>query len=179
DYPIEELAGATLGIIGFGELGAAVARLGEAFGMRIAISERPGATHARPGRKPLEEVLETSDYLTLHCPLTPETHGLINADTLARMKPGAVLINTARGAIVDSEALVDALERSVIAGAGLDVLDAEPPRRGHPLDDRKPDNLIITPHTAWASRGARQRAIDSVADNINAFRHGDDSGRVN
>lgn len=179
DYPIEELAGATLGIIGYGELGAAVARLGEAFGMHIAIAERPGATHIRPGRKPLEEVLETSDYLTLHCPLTDATRGLINTKTLARMKPGAVLINTARGAIVDSKALIDALERGVIAGAGIDVLDAEPPRAGHPLIDNKPDNLIITPHTAWASRGARQRAIDSVADNINAFRHGDDSGRVN
>src|SRR5699024_6185725 len=125
----------------------AVARLGEAFGMRIAISERPGADRIRPGRKPLEEVLEISDYLTLHCPLTDATHGLINADTLARMKPGAVLINTARGAIVDAHALIDALERGVIAGAGIDVLDNEPPRDGHPLIDHKPDNLIITPHT--------------------------------
>lgn len=179
DYPIEELAGATLGIIGHGELGAAVARLAEAFGMRIAIAERPGAQQIRNGRMSLERVLEISDYLTLHCPLTESTQNLIDADALARMKSSAVLINTARGGIIDSLALIDALNRGVIAGAAIDVLDNEPPRDGHPLIDHKPGNLIITPHTAWASRSARQRAIDGVAEHITAFRNGDNSKRIN
>lgn len=179
DYPIEELDGATLGVVGYGELGAAVARLAEAFGMRVLIAERPGADHVREHRVPFEEVLAASDYLTLHCPLTECTRGLIDAAALARMKNSAVIINTARGGVIDSRALIDALDNGVIAGAAVDVLDNEPPRDGHPLIEHKPANLIITPHTAWASRAARQRAIDRVADNIAAFRAGDDSGRVN
>lgn len=179
DYPIEELAGATLGIIGHGELGHAVGELARAFGMRVVIAERPGAGQVRDGRMAFEAVLETSDYLTLHCPLNDDTRNLIDAAALARMKPGAVLINTARGGIVDSQALIGALESSTIGGAAIDVLDHEPPPPGHPLIAHKPKNLIITPHSAWASRGARQRAIDRVAANIAAFREGDDSGRIN
>ena len=179
DYPIEELDGATLGIVGYGELGAAVARLAEAFGMQVAIAERPGAEHVRDGRLPFEEVLAASDFISLHCPLTERTRGLIDEAALARMKNTAVIINTARGGIIDSRALIDALDNGVIAGAAIDVLDHEPPRDGHPLLTHKPANLIITPHTAWASRAARQRAIDGVADNIAAFRAGDDSRRVN
>lgn len=179
DYPIEELAGATLGIVGYGELGAAVARLGEAFGMHVLIAERPGADRVREHRVPFEDILPASDYLTLHCPLTEHTRGLVDAAALARMKNTAVVINTARGGVIDSRALIDALDNGLIAGAAIDVLDHEPPRNGHPLLEHKPANLIITPHTAWASRAARQRAIDGVADNITAFRAGDDSRRVN
>ncbi|KEZ79193.1 D-2-hydroxyacid dehydrogenase [Salinisphaera hydrothermalis] len=179
DYPIEELDGATLGIVGYGELGAAVARLAEAFGMRVIVAERPGAERVREGRMPFEDVLAASDFLTLHCPLTEHTRGLIDAAALARMKDTAVLINTARGGVIESRDLIDALENGVIAGAAVDVLDHEPPRDGHPLLEHKPANLIITPHTAWASRAARQRSIDGVAANIAAFRAGDDSARVN
>lgn len=180
DYPIEELAGRTLGLVGYGELAAAVANLAEAFGMRIVVAERPHAERLRPGRTAFDDVLGQSDYLSLHCPLTATTRGLIDAAALARMKPGAVLINTARGAIVDSQALIDALRAGAIAGAAIDVLDREPPpREGHPLLAAELDNLIITPHSAWASRSARQRVIDGVADNIAALLHGDDSARVN
>lgn len=178
-YPIEELAGATLGLVGYGELGSAVARLGQAFGMRVLIAERPGADHIRDDRAPFEEVLAASDYLSLHCPLTESTRHLIDGAALERMKDTAVLINTARGGVIDSAALITALNNGVIAGAAIDVLDNEPPRDGHPLIEHKPANLIITPHTAWASRAARQRSIDSVADHIAAFRAGDDSKRVN
>lgn len=179
DYPIEELAGATLGIVGHGELGAAVARLAEAFGMQVLIAERPGAERVRDGRQAFETVLEASDYLSLHCPLTDQTRGLINRQALARMKNTAVVINTARGGVIDAQALIAALNAGEIGGAAVDVLDHEPPRDGHPLIEHKPANLIITPHTAWASRTARQRAIDSVADHIASFLAGDDSARVN
>lgn len=179
DYPIEELAGATLGIVGYGELGAAVARRAATFDMEVVISERPGAERVRDSRLAFEEVLERADFLSLHCPLTEATQQLINRDALTRMKPSAFLINTARGPIVDSQALLTALREQQIAGAAIDVLDHEPPRNGHPLLDAELDNLIVTPHTAWASRGARQRVIDGVADNIATFGAGDDSQRVN
>ncbi|HET7314463.1 D-2-hydroxyacid dehydrogenase [Salinisphaera sp.] len=179
DYPIEELAGATLGIVGYGELGAAVAGLARAFGMDVLIAERPGAESVRARRVAFEDVLAQSDYLSLHCPLTERTRNLIDHSALARMKNTAIVINTARGGVIDSAALIDALENGAIAGAAVDVLDREPPRDGHPLIDRKPANLIITPHTAWASRAARQRSIDAVAANIAAFRAGDDSARIN
>ncbi|WP_423823212.1 D-2-hydroxyacid dehydrogenase [Salinisphaera sp. SPP-AMP-43] len=179
DYPIEELAGATLGIVGYGELGAAVARRATAFDMEVLISERPGAEQVRDSRLSFPEVLERADFLSLHCPLTEATHHLIDRDALARMKSSAFLINTARGPIVDSQALLTALREQQIAGAAIDVLDHEPPREGHPLLDAELDNLIVTPHTAWASRAARQRVIDGVADNIAVFCAGDDSRRVN
>lgn len=179
DYPIEELAGCKLGIVGYGELGAAVARLAEAFGMEVLIAERLGTDTVRAGRQPLQQVLAESDYVSLHCPLNDATHHLINAAALASMKPTAFLINTARGGVIDSQALIAALENAEIAGAAIDVLDREPPAPDEPLIVNKPVNLIITPHTAWASRGARQRAVDKVADNIGAYLAGDDSGRVN
>lgn len=178
-YPIEELAGQKLGIVGHGELGGAVERIGRAFGMEVLLAERPGAVRIREGRTAFEQVLAEADYLSLHCPLNEQTRGMVDAEALARMRETAVLINTARGGLLHSDALIDALENGDIAGAAIDVLDREPPGEDEPLIQRKPRSLIVTPHTAWASRSARQRAIDSVADNIAAWLAGDDSKRVN
>jgi len=177
DYPIRELAGLTLGIIGYGELGRGVAGMGEAFGMHIAIAQRPGG-EPRPGRYPLEELVARADVLSLHCPLTPQTRGIIGAQELARMKEDAVLINTARGGLVDEQALADALRAGRLGGAGIDVLGEEPPRAGSPLLEPGIPNLIVTPHTAWATRQARQRVIDEVAANIRAFMRGEERNRV-
>ncbi len=171
DFPIMELAGRTIGIVGYGELGLAVGRLAEAFGMRVLIAQRPGGSE-RAGRIPLEELLPQVDVLTLHCPLTPETRGLIGGRELKSMRSGAILINTARGGIVDEAALAAALTEGKIAGAGVDVLSREPPVGGNPLLGPGVPNLIVTPHVAWASRESRQRLIDQVVDNIQAFKQG-------
>src|SRR5699024_6783433 len=133
DHPIEELAGATLGIIGYGTLGRRVAQLARCFDMRVLVAERAAADTVRPGRSPLAQVLAQADYLSLHCPLTDATHHLIDADALAAMQPSACLINTARGPIVDETALAAALRSGAIAGAALDVLSVEPPPADHPL----------------------------------------------
>lgn len=171
DYPIAELAGKTLGIVGYGVLGQAVAKLGEAFGMKVLIAAR-AAGDTRPGRVPLTELLPQVDVLSLHCPLTEQTRGLIGATELALMKPTALLINTARGGLVDEVALADALHQGRLGGAGFDVLTQEPPREGNPLLAADIPNLIVTPHIAWASRESRQRLLDQVADNIRAFAAG-------
>ena len=170
DYPMSELNGATLGVIGYGVLGQAVARVAEAFGMRVLVAQRPGGGERRQGRVPLPELLATADVVSLHCPLTDTTRGLIGEAELTLMKPTAILINTARGGIVDESALLQALEHGDIGAAGVDVLATEPPE-GHPalLQADRP-NLIVTPHVAWASRQARQRLLDQVAANIRAFR---------
>ncbi|HUG98814.1 MAG TPA: D-2-hydroxyacid dehydrogenase [Gammaproteobacteria bacterium] len=180
DYPIRELAGRKLGIVGFGELGRGVARAAPAFGLEVLVSERPGAPPGPPqgGRLPFERLLAEADILSLHCPLTDATRGLIDAAALARMKPDALLINTARGALVDSAALAAALRDGRIAGAGIDVLPQEPPVDGDPLLDAAIPNLIITPHVAWAAREARQRAVDEIAANIRSFLAGGRRGRV-
>lgn len=179
DFPIVELAGRTLGLVGYGELGSAVARLAEAFGMTVLISERPQATAIRDGRSAFDEVLGNADFISLHCPLTDDTRHLINADALARMKPTAMLINTARGGVVDSNALIAALRAGRIGAAAIDVLDKEPPIAGHPLLADDIPNLIVTPHTAWASHGARQRMLDGVAANIENAQRGEYDSRVN
>ena len=171
DYPITELAGKILGVIGYGVLGHAVAQAAQAFGMRVVIADHKGQV-PRAGRLAFEQVLQQADVITLHCPLTPATQGLIGAAELAMMKPSALLINAARGGIVDESALVDVLERKVIAGAGVDTLTIEPPRQGNPLLDAVLPNLIVTPHIAWASRESRQRLLDDVEQNIHAFRDG-------
>jgi len=144
DYPIEELSAKTLGIIGYGELGQAVARIAEAFGMQVLISDHRGS-ELRPGRASFEQVLTESDVISLHCPLTPETKGLIGATEIAQMKQGALLINTARGGIVDEQALADALRDSYLGGAGFDVLSQEPPFSSNPLLASDIPNLILTP----------------------------------
>lgn len=179
DYSIRELAGRRLGIVGHGALGSGVARMGEALGMEVLISERPGADEIRTGRHPFEEVLTEADVLSLHCPLTEANRGMIGAGELERMKPDAILINTARGALVDTAALAAALAEGRIAGAGIDVLPQEPPVDGDPLLDYRGDNLILTPHIAWAARESRQRAIEELAANARAWLAGESRNRVN
>jgi glycerate dehydrogenase len=169
---IGDLFGATLGVVGHGSIGRSVARLGEAFGMRVLLAERKGAAALRPGYTPFDAVLREADVLTLHLPLTPESRGLLGAGELAAMKPGAILINTARGGLVDERALVASLESGHLGGAGFDVLTVEPPVEGHPLVDLDLPNFILTPHVAWASRGAMQRLADQLIDNIEAFAAG-------
>jgi glycerate dehydrogenase len=176
-YPIRELAGRTLGIVGWGELGRAVAKAAEAFGMRVIVCNRPG-TALVDGRVPLEELLATADVVSLHCPLTPSSRGLIGTQELARMKPDALLINTARGALVDGAALALALKEGRLGGAGIDVLPAEPPADDEPLLDPGIPNLIVTPHVAWAAFEARQRCLDEMAANIRDFLEGGRRGRV-
>lgn len=177
DYPIAELAGRRLGIVGYGELGRAVAATARCFGMEVAVAARPGGAPASD-RLPLEEVLRTADVLSLHCPLTPQTRGLIGAHALSLMKPDALLINTARGGIVDEAALADALRAGRLGGAGIDVLSEEPPRHGNALLAPDIPHLIVTPHIAWASRESRQRMIDELTRNLEAFLSGGERNRV-
>ena len=169
DHPIRDLHGATLGLIGRGSLGEGVARLAEAFGMRVLWAERKGAEKVGPGRTAFAELLRQSDVVSLHCPLNDATRGLIGEAELRLMKPEAILINTARGGIVDEAALARALKEGWIGGAGFDVLSKEPPREGNPLLELDQPNFILTPHVAWASRQAMQTLADQLIDNIEAF----------
>ena len=178
DFPLRELAGLTLGIVGYGDIGRAVAELARALGMRILLAERPGKP-PRADRVGLDSLLPRADVLTLHCPLTEQTRGLIGAAELARMKPDALLINTARGGLVDEGALADALRHQAIGGAGLDVLGEEPPTEHNPLLAPDLKNLIITPHNAWGSRAARQRLLNAIAGNIRCFLAGSPRNVVN
>jgi glycerate dehydrogenase len=179
DATIEELAGKTLGVVGYGVLGQAVARMAGAFSMQVSVAQRLHGD-AIPGRVPLEELLETADVLSLHCPMTEQTRGLIGATELQRMKPGAILVNTARGGIVDETALLVALQQEWIAGAAIDVLEREPPPASHPLVlyAATSPRLILTPHIAWASRAARQRLVSEIVANIEAFIQGTPRNRV-
>lgn len=177
-HPIRELSAMTLGIVGHGELGQGVAAVAQAFGMRVLVAARPGAAQTDATRAPFEQVLEDSDVISLHCPLTDATRNLIDGETIARMKPGAFLINTARGGLVDSGALAEALERGHLAGAAVDVLSREPPVNGDPLLDYRGNNLIITPHIAWAGDESRQNAIHELAANVEAFLAGRERNRV-
>jgi len=181
DHPIRDLHGATLGLVGSGSLGNGVVRLAEAFGMRVLRAERRGAAVVRPGYTAFAEVLREADAVSLHCPLTADTQGLIGEAELRAMKPSALLINTARGGIVDEAALVRALKEGWIAGAGFDVLTAEPPPAEHPLLDPELlvlPNFLLTPHVAWASRPAMQALADQLIANIEAFAAGTPQNRV-
>ena len=172
DHPIRDLHGATLGVIGSGSLGNGVVRLAEAFGMRVLRAEHRAAAVVRPGYTAFSEVLAAADAISLHCPLNDETRGLIGEAELQAMKPTAMLINTARGGIVDEAALIRALREGWIAGAGFDVITAEPPPDGHPMVDPALlalPNFLLTPHVAWASRPAMQALADQWIDNIEAF----------
>ncbi|MGH8225342.1 MAG: NAD(P)-dependent oxidoreductase [Gammaproteobacteria bacterium] len=177
DLPVRELAGKTLAVIGYGTLGRAVAARAENFGMHVVIAERHGAT-PRAGRIAFEQALAAADVISLHVPLTDATRNMINAQTLALMKPDALLINTARGGLVDERALADALAGGRLGGAGLDVLSREPPPRDHILLDPALPNCIVTPHIAWAAREARQRAIHEIGANLAAFLAGESRNRV-
>jgi glycerate dehydrogenase len=170
DWPIRELAGRTLGVVGWGVLGKAAARACEAaLGMTVRVANRVGEA-PQPGRVDLHDLLPQVDVLTLHCPLTPSTRGMINRDVLRRMKPGAILVNTARGALVVDEDLVEAVRGGWIGGAAIDVTTPEPPPADHPLMRLAGHpNFILTPHVAWASVQARQAVADQVVDNIEAF----------
>lgn len=166
NHPVRELCGRTLGVVGWGVLGQAVARACEtALGMRVIVANRLGSP-AASGRMDLDEMLQVADVVSLHCPLTPATTHMIDARRLSLMKPDAVLINTARGALIDIPALASALKEGRIGGAAIDVLPQEPPADGSPLLDPTLENLIVTPHIAWAALESRQRCLDEVAANV-------------
>jgi len=168
-HPLHDIRGSTIGIVGHGAIGKSMARLADAVGMKVLLSERKHAQETRPDRTPFAEVLQQSDVVTLHCPLTDETRDMFGAEEFALMKPNALLINTARGALIQDSALVNALQTQRIAGAAVDCLREEPPRDGSPLLDLHLPNLIVTPHVAWASDEAVQALADQVIDNIEAF----------
>lgn len=169
DFSIIELAGKSLGIIGYGELGNAVANLAKAFGMQLLIAEHKTASFTRPNRTTFDEVIRQSDFITLHCPLSQDTYHLIGHREFNMMKPSAYLINTARSGLINEDDLLQALYSDQIAGAAIDVLKEEPPTSGSPLLDYPYPNLLITPHSAWASVESRQRMINLLADNIHNF----------
>ena len=177
DYPIEEIAGKSLGIIGYGTLGQAVAKVAPAFGMEVLISQH---LHGAPesNRLELDGLLARADIISLHLPLTPQTTNLIDEREISLMKPTALLINASRGGIVNEAALADALRHGQLGGAGFDVLSKEPPVADNPLLAKDIPNLIITPHTAWASRQSRQRLVEQIATNIESFLKGDADNRV-
>lgn len=165
-HPVGDLHGTTLGIVGSGALGRRTAQLAEAFGMRVLRAERPRAAAVRPGYTPFAQVLREADVLSLHCPLDASTRGLVGERELRAMKPGALLVNTARGALVDEVALLRALDEGWIAGAALDVLEHEPPAADHPLLAKRRSNLIVTPHIAWRTPLAMERLARQLVEGI-------------
>ncbi len=177
-YPIRELSAMTLGIVGYGELGRGVARAAKFFGMDVIISARPGTDLVESGRVDFDELLHRADVISLHCPLTTATAELFGAAEFRKMKSSAILINTARGGLIDSAALVAALAGGDIAAAAVDVLPEEPPINGNPLLDYDGPNLLMTPHIAWGSNEARQAAIEELALNVAAFLKGERRNRV-
>lgn len=177
-HPIDQLSTMTLGIIGYGALGQGVARAAETFGMRVIVAARPGSTRIPDDRVSFDELLAKSDVISLHCPLNDTTRGLFGAREFRKMKNTAILINTARGALVDTLALAEALRAGELRAAAIDVLPKEPPVAGDPLLDYEGDNLIITPHIAWGTLSARQNAIDELTANIAAFLEGRARNRV-
>jgi glycerate dehydrogenase len=175
DFPSIELKGKKLGIIGYGNIGRAVAEMARGFGLQVMIAARPGSPELiRSGRVSLTELVRQADVISLHCPLTPQTKNLVNAETLSLMKPTALLINTARGALIDERALIQALREKRLAAAALDVISHEPPPADHPIIQaaKELDNLLVTPHTAWSARESRERLLREVANNISAFFEG-------
>jgi len=172
EQPIYELSGKTLGIVGYGTLGKAVAQVASAFGMKILLAQRAGECEPKLGRLSLAELLPQADVLSLHCPLNATTANLIGRNELALMKPSAILINTARGGIVDETALATALKQGALAGAVIDVLNHEPPQNNSPLLQKNIPNLMLTPHVAWASVESRQRLLQQLVENIEAFLKG-------
>jgi glycerate dehydrogenase len=172
-HEIQDVRGGVLGVVGYGALGRATAELARAFGMRVVVGEHKGAAKIREGRVRFDDLLRESDVVTLHAPLSDGTRHLVGARELGLMKPTALLVNTARGLLVDEAALAEALRAGRIAGAGVDVLSNEPPREGNPLLELNVANLIVTPHVAWASKGAMQSLADQLIDNVEAFVRGE------
>ncbi|MEE8450854.1 MAG: D-2-hydroxyacid dehydrogenase [Thermoguttaceae bacterium] len=179
DHPLVELAGLTMGIVGFGRIGRATARLAAAFGMRVVAHDvtAPSSVPDDVEIVELDALFRTSDVVSLHCPLTPATQQLVDRERLALMKSTAFLINTSRGPLIDQQALAEALDTGRLAGAGLDVLAVEPPQPDNPLPAAK--NCIITPHIAWATRAARSRLLGTVVGNVKAFLEGRPENVVN
>jgi glycerate dehydrogenase len=177
---LNELSGSTLGIIGLGTIGRKLAKVADAMGMKIIAAHQSSMDRFELSFEvewlPVDEVFARSDFLSLNCPLTPETENLVNAERLQIMKNSAILINTGRGPLIDEQALADALNVGTIAGAGLDVLSAEPPSADNPLLTAK--NCVITPHVAWASLQARKRLLAIAADNVLAFKSGNPKNKV-
>ncbi|WP_203257186.1 D-2-hydroxyacid dehydrogenase [Hyunsoonleella ulvae] len=180
NYPLIELAGKTLGLVGFGKIGRATAKLAEAFGMHILVYNRtiyPEFENSNLKFVTLDELLKTSDFISLHSPLTDETNGIINKNAIGKMKQGSFLINTSRGPLVNESDLAEALNKGNLAGAALDVISKEPMQENNPLLGAK--NCIITPHIAWAPKEARQRLMQITVDNLNAFLNGNPVNAVN
>jgi len=179
EYPIRQLSGLSLGVVGYGELGKGVARAAEMFGMDVLIARRRGNREVSgDGRVEFGKLLSIADVISLHCPLTDATRNLFGREEFRAMKPDSILINTARGALVDSAALVDALATGEIGAAAIDVLPEEPPVGGDPLLDYAGDNLILTPHIAWATAEARQNVVNEVGANVASFLKGRRRNRV-
>ena len=168
-HPLHDINGSAIGVVGYGAIGKSMARLAEAVGMKVLVSEHKNARNVRAGRTGFAEMLQQSDIVTLHCPLSDDTRDMFGRSEFETMKRNALLINTARGALVQDDALIDALKNGLIAGAGVDCLREEPPRNGSPLLDLDLANLIVTPHVAWASDEAVQALADQVIDNIEGF----------
>ncbi|OYV07108.1 MAG: glycerate dehydrogenase [Verrucomicrobiales bacterium VVV1] len=179
DHPVTELAGRTLGIVGLGTIGRAVAKIAEAFGMKVvAFARDHSAPDSDIARLSGDAFFKTCDVISLHCPLTPQTQHFINRETLALMKPTALLLNTGRGPLIDEAALAEALSERKIGGAGIDVLSVEPPPADHVLLTNDLPNLLITPHTAWSSHEARQRLLDGIISDIQGFLEGTPVNRI-
>lgn len=168
-HPVRDLYGSTLGIMGGGSIGKSVALIAQAFGMKVLLAEHKGIAEVRPGYTAFDTVLRESDVITLHLPLKENTRHMISTAEFERMRPGALLINTARGGLVDEAALLQALQSGRLGGAGFDVLSKEPPTEGHPLLDINLPNFILTPHIAWSGREAMQTMADQLIDNIEAY----------
>jgi glycerate dehydrogenase len=179
DYPLIELAGKTMGIIGFGRIGQAVGRIAKALGMRVIAYDKAGGASGNESAEfvELKTLFEISDVISLHCPLTPETDGIINKDTIAMMKDGVIIINNSRGALINEQDLADALNSGKVYAAGLDVVSVEPIRSDNPLLGAR--NCIITPHISWASRESRQRLMDIATDNLRQYLNGTPVNIVN
>jgi len=172
-HSIRDVRGSTLGIIGYGSIGKAMSQLAKSVGMQVLVSEHKNAAAIRDGRTSFDETLRRSDVISLHCPLTEETQNMFSRAEFERMKRGSLLINTARGGLVEEAALIDALQNDLIAGAGFDALREEPPRPDSPLLNLNLPNFILTPHIAWASQEAIQALADQVIDSIEAFVRGE------
>jgi glycerate dehydrogenase len=177
-HPVRDLHDTTLGIMGYGAIGKALHQIALAFGMKVLIAEHKGAAEMRPGYTRFDKVLRESDVISLHLPLNEQTHHLISTAEFEQMRPGALLINAARGGLVDETALLEALQAGRIGGAGFDVLEKEPPASGHPLLDLDLPNFILTPHIAWSGRAAMQILADQLIANIEAYVAGSPQNRV-